>query len=248
MGCTLPKKPRSLKTNSRCPNSRIFSWDLGFVRKGTASCGNFNFWLLHIFVRIVGRRWVTEDAVSNLEFSPSICDESHDSLKAVSNLWKTNGMSEGTSGSKTNKNRTLLMDDVEFVGTWLFNCQCATDSSKVGNARSPSLYTCFSGHWWNWECFFNYVNCPFDQHAVSFMFNMGLEPRAGVTNDQMYWRTTRNMLSCASGCFNGVHCNLIAFIKLLFRHSLGPGKYTSYLPKGVKRFENNTGTYCWQML
>lgn len=74
------------------------------------------------------------------------------------------------------------------------------------------------------------------------MFNIGLEPRAGVTNDQMYWRTTRNMLSCASSCFNGVHCNLIAFIKLLLRHSLGHGKYLPFT-KGVKRFENNTGTY-----
>ena len=92
--------------------------DLGFVRKGTASCGNFNFWLLHIFVRIVWRRWVTEDAESNLEFSPSICDESHDSLKAVSNLWKTNGMPEGTSGSK-NKKKSNIADGWCWVCRYL---------------------------------------------------------------------------------------------------------------------------------
>lgn len=63
-----------------------------------------------------------EDAaqtMSNLELSPSICDESHDSLgKAICgrlmgcplNQWIQN-----------QKNRTLLMDDVEFVGAWLFN-------------------------------------------------------------------------------------------------------------------------------
>ena len=41
---------------------------------------------------------------------------------AVSNLWKTSGMSAEPVDPKTNKNRTLLMDDVEFVGAcWLFN-------------------------------------------------------------------------------------------------------------------------------
>ena len=55
------------------------------------------------------------------------------------------------------------------------------------------------------------------------------------------------MLSCASGCFNGVHCNLIAFIKLLLRHSLGPGKYLPFTQRREKVRKQYWNLY-WQLL